>query len=43
MTFSVIGWHQMVTRFGLDPACIGDPAYETRLLLEQMVKTPGLY
>jgi len=27
MTFSVISWHQMDTRLGLDPACIGDPAY----------------
>jgi len=25
-TFSVIRWHQMDTRLGLDPACIGDPA-----------------
>jgi len=27
MIFSVISWHQMDTRLGLDPACNGDPAY----------------
>ena len=26
-TFSVISWHQMDTRLGLDVACIADPTY----------------